>query len=240
MHVLEIKGLSKSYPGFNLSDISFSLESGRITGFIGRNGAGKTTVIKAILNLIHPDGGLVLYRGKPVIENEAFIKAHTCYFAGTMSWYPRKRIQDITSIVKSFYGEWSDEEYRKYLSLFELDENKRVSELSDGMRVKCNLLFALSHKADILILDEPTSSLDPFSRNELLSLLRELAKDGKAVFFSTHIISDIENAADDIVYISRGKIRFTGTKENFVSTISLPGESIEDTLLCLEREVGNE
>ncbi len=236
MSILEVKGLSKRYPGFCLSDVSFSLEKGRITGFIGRNGAGKTTLIKAVLNIVHPDGGDILYRGRPVAGNEAFFKMHAGYSTGTLSWYPTRRIREVASVVKSFYEEWSDEAYRKYLTLFDIDEDKRASELSAGMKVKCNLLFALSHSSDILILDEPTSSLDPFSRDELLSVFMNLAGEGKAVFFSTHIISDIEKAADDILYISNGRIRASGTKEDFVLNFSLPGESLEETFLRFERE----
>lgn len=236
MSILEVKGLAKCYPGFCLSDVSFSLEKGRITGFIGRNGAGKTTLIKAVLNLVHPDGGEILYRGRPVSGNEAFFKMHTGYSTGTLSWYPKTKIREIASVVRSFYDGWSDGAYRKYLALFDIDEDKRASELSAGMKVKCNLLFALSHSTDILILDEPTSALDPFSRDELLSVFRKLADEGRAVFFSTHIISDIEKAADDIVYISKGRIIASGTKEDFMLRCSLSGECIEETFLRFERE----
>ncbi len=238
MKILLVKGLEKCYPLFKLTDVSFFLEGRRITGFIGRNGAGKTTLIKSILNLVSPEKGEILYKGKSICENEALFKAHTGYSTGTISWYERKRIRSIASVVKSFYDDWSDEEYRKYLTLFNLDENKKPSELSDGMKVKCNLLFALSHNADILILDEPTTSLDPFSRDELLSLFKTLAKEGKAIFFSTHIISDIERAADDILYISNGRVRFFGTKEEFKLSMCLSKESMEDAFLRLEREKG--
>lgn len=215
---------------------SFSLECGRITGFIGRNGAGKTTVIKSMLNLVHPDKGEIIYKGKSVFEDEAGFKMHTGYSTGTLSWYSTKRIRSIASVVKSFYANWSDEEYRKYLSLFNIDENKKPVELSEGMRVKCNLLFALSHAADILIFDEPTSSLDPFSRDELLSVFKDLKREGKAVFFSTHIISDIERSADDILYISNGRIVFFGTKDDFISKRCLAGEGMEEAFLRFERE----
>ena len=240
MGIVEVKGLGKSYPAFRLSDVSFSLSESRITGFIGRNGAGKSTTIKAMLNLVHPDSGEVLYRGRPVSECEEDFKIHTAYSTGTNPWYSGKRIRETASVIKAFYREWSDADYRKYLSLFVLDEEKKVSELSEGMKVKCNLLFALSHSADVLILDEPTSSLDPFSRDELLSLFRGLRDEGKAVFFSTHIISDIEKCADDIVYISKGGIIAADTKENFVSRFSLLGESLENTFLRLEREENHE
>jgi ABC-2 type transport system ATP-binding protein len=235
----EIRGLCKRYPSFELKDVSFSIGSGRITGFIGRNGSGKTTTIKSMLNLIHPDSGEVSFFGLPMFGNEAEIKKRIGYSTGTVSWYPRKKIRDLVAIVKRFYDTWDDAAYRKYLDLFQLDENKMPIELSEGMKVKCNLLMALSHRAEILILDEPTSGLDPFSRSELLEIFTSLKHDGVAVFFSTHIITDIEKCADDIVYISHGKIVAASSKDDFVSNYSESGESLEDIMLRLERSVLN-
>ncbi len=235
MSIVEMRSLVKKYPAFELKEASFTVDKGRITGFIGRNGAGKTTAIKAMLNLIHPDSGTVSYFGKPLIGNETDIKKHIGYSTGTVNWYPRKKIQDIVSIVKRFYDTWDEDSYRKYLELFRLDENKTPIELSEGMKVKCNLMLALSHRAEVLILDEPTSGLDPFSRNELLDIFTGLRKEGVAVFFSTHIISDIEKCADDIVYISGGKIVAAMSKEDFIGKYSLAGETLEDTMIRLER-----
>ncbi len=239
MSIVEVRDLVKVYPSFRLDAASFCVERGRITGFIGRNGAGKTTTIKAMLNLIHPDGGTVSCFGKPLAGNETEIKKHLGYSTGTVNWYPRKKIRDIVDIVKRFYDTWDEEAYRKYLALFRLDETKTPLELSEGMKVKFNLLVALSHRAEVLILDEPTSGLDPFSRNELLDVFDELKKDGVAVFFSTHIISDIEKCADDIVYISGGKIVAAMPKADFAARYSADGETLEETMLRLERGVGN-
>ena len=235
MSIVEARHLTKKYPSFELSDVSFSAGEGRITGFIGRNGAGKTTTIKSMLNLIHPDGGEIDYFGIPLKGNEEEIKKRIGYSTGTVNWYPRKKIRDIAGIVSRFYDTWDEGAYRKYLSLFELDESKAPIELSEGMKMKFNLLLALSHKAEVLILDEPTSGLDPFSRNELLDIFAGLKNEGVAVFFSTHIISDIEKCADDIVYISRGKIVAAMPKEAFTGHFSEKGESLEDTMLRMER-----
>ena len=235
MSIVEVRDLVKKYPSFELKDVSFNIEGGRITGFIGRNGAGKTTTIKAMLNLIHPDGGEVDYFGKPLLGNETDIKQHIGYSTGSVNWYPRKKIKDIVSIVSRFYDTWDEASYRKYLEMFSLDENKTPLELSEGMKVKVNLMLALSHKAEVLILDEPTSGLDPFSRNELLEVFQSLKEEGVAVFFSTHIISDIEKYADDIVYISRGRIVAAMPKAEFVSSYSLTGETLEETMLRMER-----
>ena len=118
--------------------------------------------------------------------------------------------------------------------LFAIDEMKTPLELSEGMKVKLNLLLALSHRSEVLILDEPTSGLDPFSRNELLEIFKGLKNDGVAVFFSTHIISDIEKCADDIIYISKGRIIAAMPKEDFIREHSLEGETLEDTMLRME------
>ena len=234
MIIAEVQDLVKRYPSFELKEVSFRLESGRIAGFIGRNGAGKTTTIKSMLNMVHPDSGTVRYFGRPFLDNEAEIKRRIGYSAGTLSWYPRKKIRDIADRVKRFYDTWDEDAYRKYLELFAIDETKTPLELSEGMKVKVNLMLALSHRSEALILDEPTSGLDPFSRNELLNVFSGLRKEGVAVFFSTHIISDIEKCADDIIYISGGKIIAAMPKEEFIRKLALPGESLEDAMLRLE------
>lgn len=240
MSILTVRDLVKEYPTFRLNRVSFSLEAGRISGFIGRNGAGKTTTIKSMLNLVHPDSGEISFFGKPLCEYEAEIKKRIGYSTGTVNWYPRKKIRDIVGVTKCFYDSWDEEAYGRYLAMFGLDENKTPLELSEGMKVKCNLLLALSHKAEILILDEPTSGLDPFSRDELLDLFSELKKTGVAIFFSTHIISDIEKCADDIIYISGGNIVAAMPKAEFISRHSINDENLEQTFLRLERGAQND
>lgn len=239
MSIAEVSNLRKEYPAFTLKDVSFSIDQGRITGFIGRNGAGKTTTIKSMLNLVHPDSGEVRYFGMPLEGHEAEIKRRIGYSTGTVSWYPRKKIKDIVSIIRNFYTTWDEDAYRKYLGLFNLDENKAPKELSEGMKVKFNLLTALSHGAEILILDEPTSGLDPFSRDELLDVFTELKRHGVAIFFSTHITSDLEKCADDIVYISNGEISAAMPKDGFMAKYSQDGESLEETILRMERSAKN-
>ena len=234
MSICEVRNLCKDYPSFSLSDVSFTLESGTITGFIGRNGAGKTTTIKSMLNLIHPDSGAIRFFDSPLAGNESGIKKRIGYSTGTVSWYPRKKIRDIVDIVKRFYDTWDEAAYHKYLEMFSIDEMKTPLELSEGMKVKLNLTLALSHKAEILILDEPTSGLDPFSRNELLEIFTALKSEGVAVFFSTHIISDIEKCADDILYISKGRIVAAMPKADFIRQFSTADESLEETMLRLE------
>ena len=240
MSVCEVRHLSKEYPGFALRDVSFSLEPGTITGFIGRNGAGKTTTIKSMLNIVHPSGGEICYFGMPLIGNENEIKQRIGFSTGAVNYYPKKRICDIAAVTGSFFRSWDDGAYREYLSLFGLDENKTPSELSEGMKVKCNLLLALSHGAEILILDEPTSGLDPFSRDELTDLFGLLKQQGTAIFFSTHITSDLEKCADHIVYIREGQVVLADTKQGFCAQMGKSGETLEQTMLRLEREARND
>ena len=227
--------LKKAYPSFMLSDVSFSLRPGRITGFIGRNGAGKTTTIKSMLGLVHPDGGEISYFGTPLSGNEKKIKQRLGYSTGAVNYYPKKRIREIVAVTRPFFDSWVEDSYRKDRSLIALDESKLPSELSCGMRVKLNLLLALSHRAEILILDEPTSSLDPFSRDELLDIFTELKDRGVSILFSTHITSDIEKCADDILYIKKGRLAADCTKEDFVKKYCNAGEGIEQAILRLER-----
>lgn len=204
--VLKVRGLCKQYPAFTLCNVAFSLEAGRIMGFIGRNGAGKTTTLKSILGLVHPDAGEIRYFGLPFAENEQSIKGQIGYAAGGVSYYQRRRVREIAAMTASFYPQWDNAAYRRYLERFSLDENKQLRELSEGMKVKFHLALALSHHARLLLLDEPTSGLDPVSREELLEIFLRLAEEGVAILFSTHITSDLEKCADDITYIQKGKI----------------------------------
>jgi len=237
MSIVEVKDVCKTYPAFQLKKVSFSLERGKITGFIGRNGAGKTTTIKSMLNLIHPDSGEVSYFGMSLSGHETEIKQRIGYSTGTVSWYPRRTIREIIRVTSAFYPGWDGEACRRYEALFNLDESKKPIELSEGMKVKFNLLLALSHRAEVLILDEPTSGLDPFSRDELLELFRTLKEHGVTILFSTHITSDLERCADNIIYISSGEIKAVDSRADFMRNHGQPNETLEEIFLRMEREV---
>ena len=188
------------------------------------------------MGLVHPNHGEIFYFGLPFEENEREIKQRVGFSTGTVNYYPKKKIKNIAAVTKTFYQNWDENAYREYLELFSLDENKMPCELSEGMKVKFNLLLALSHRAEILILDEPTSGLDPFSREELLELFIELKNRGAAVLFSTHITSDIEKCADDIMYIRNGRIAADCSKEEFVKNYCKGGETLEESILRMERD----
>ena len=206
MSILKVENLRKVYPSFTLNDVSFSLEKGKITGFIGRNGAGKSTTLKSIFGFVKKDGGTVGFFDEPFEGNEAKIKQRTGFLLGEVNYYQSKKISTITRVTKSFFPSWDDAAYREYMEKFNLDENKKPAELSAGMKVKYSLTLALSHGAELLVLDELTSGLDPVSRDEILDIFLDLVRDGKTIFFSTHITSDLERCADNIIYIKKGKI----------------------------------
>ena len=207
MNILEVEGLCKAYPAFQLRGVSFAVAPGTIMGFIGRNGAGKSTTIKSMLNLVHPDSGRVTMFGQDFYANEPACKQQLGVVLGGVDFYPNKKLRSITNVTRTFYDRWDENKYRHYLQLFALDETKKVSQLSSGMRVKYMLALALSHDARLLILDEPTSGLDPVSRDELLDIFISLSQDeGKTVFCSTHITSDLDRCADNIIYLKQGRI----------------------------------
>ncbi|WP_138755380.1 ABC transporter ATP-binding protein [Paenibacillus sinopodophylli] len=222
MLALDIKHLNKKYEHFELNNVSFQLEQGYIMGFIGANGAGKTTTIKAILDLIRADSGEIRILGKNMSENEIELKQVIGSAFGDMNFYTRNKIKTLTNVIKRFYANWDDETYYKYLRKFNLIEDKKIAELSTGMKVKYSLAIALSHGAKLLILDEPTSGLDPIARDNLLDIFRELVQDGEiSILFSTHITSDLEKCADYITYIHNGQIINSGEKEQFIDTYRL-------------------
>ncbi|HBB05633.1 MAG TPA: ABC transporter ATP-binding protein [Firmicutes bacterium] len=216
MSLLEIHNLSKSYPTFSLKDISFTMKKGEITGFIGRNGAGKTTTIKAIAGLIKKDAGTILFDGKKIESQEEETKEKMSLLFGGIDFYPTQKVKTLTEVTRRFYAKWDETLYRKWLGFFEIDENKRIKELSNGMKVKYGLALALSHEAELLLLDEPTSGLDPVSRDELLDILKAIAKKKEtAILFSTHVISDLEKCANQIVYIKKGSLLASKSLSSF-------------------------
>ncbi len=222
MIALEVKDLNKKYPDFHLKDVSFQLEKGYIMGFIGANGAGKTTTIKSILNMIHLDSGEIHILGKNMVEHELELKQDIGVAVGGMNFYTRSKIKTLTNRIKKFYKNWDEVTYRNCLRKFKLDENKKIIELSEGMKIKYSLSLALSHGAKLLILDEPTSGLDPVARDNLLDIFQELVVDGEiSILFSTHITSDLEKCADFITFIENGQIIQSMEKEEFKESYRL-------------------
>ena len=236
MNVLEVRELRKTYPAFTLKDVSLDVPQGTIVGFIGRNGAGKSTTLKSILGLVHPDGGTVRAFGLDYAANEAAIRRRTGVVLGGIDFYPKKKVGVITDVTRRFYSNWDEDKYRHYLELFAIDESKRVDQLSSGMKVKYLLALALSHNAKLLILDEPTSGLDPVSRDELVELFRAIVADGqRSILFSTHITSDLEKCASHITFIKDGAIFHSSTVAEFMAAYADRGATLEDIIVSVER-----
>lgn len=219
MEMLSVQNLNKRYEKFELKDVSFTLDSGYIMGFIGSNGAGKTTTLKSMLNLVRKDGGYVRMLGKDFTQNEIDLKQEIGFMFGGVDYYLKSRVRNITGVFRRFYANWDDGTYEAYIRRFGLDENKKVEELSSGMRIKYSLTLALSHRAKLLILDEPTSGLDPVARDDLLELFQELIEDEeRSILFSTHITSDLEKCADFITYIKNGRIIEDCSKDDLIAS----------------------
>lgn len=217
--VLKIENLCKNYPSFSLKNVSFSVKPGQIMGFIGRNGAGKTTTLKAIMNLIHYENGEISAFDLDMTKNELENKQRIGFALSELNYYPNRTIRQLMDVTKRFYKQFDEKKFEQVCKLFDLNIDKKLEELSSGMKVKYSVAIALSHNAELLILDEPTSGLDPVSRDEILDIFREIVKDGKrAILFSTHITSDLDKCASNITYIHNGSIVFTGKKDDFVNS----------------------
>jgi ABC-2 type transport system ATP-binding protein len=214
---VRVTGLNKHYKksGFSLSDVSFDIPKGSIVGFIGENGAGKTTTIKLILNVIGKDSGDVAIFGKDMDSYERDIKSRIGVVFDGNRFPEMLKIRDVERIMSVTYKNWDHMEFNYYLELFGITNRKMpVKKLSQGMKMRLSIATALSHKPDLLILDEPTSGIDPIARNEILDLLANYVENGeRTVLFSSHITTDIEKVADQVIYIKEGKIVFSENKD---------------------------
>ena len=217
--ILRLENVRKTYPSFTLKDVSFEVKPGQIMGFIGRNGAGKTTTLKCIMNLIHYESGKISAFETDMSKNELENKQRIGFALSELNYYPNKTIRQLMNVTKRFYKKFDEKKFNEACRLFNLNQDKKLEELSSGMKVKYSVAIALSHHAELLILDEPTSGLDPVSRDEILDIFRQIVKNkDRAILFSTHITSDLDKCASDITYIHDGEIIYSGTKNDFVNS----------------------
>lgn len=221
-NILEIKNLSKSYDSFSLRNINFTLHKGYIMGFIGPNGAGKSTTIKLIMNLVKKDSGSIKVFGMDNITHEKSIKQKIGFVYDENYYYEELTIKEMKNIIAPFYKEWNNKIFDKYIKDFELPLNKKIKELSKGMKMKFSLAVALSHNAELIIMDEPTAGLDPIFRSELLDILYNIIQDENiGIFFSTHITTDLEKIADYITFINKGQIIFSEEKDKVLEDYAI-------------------
>lgn len=220
------KNLSKTYDKFKLGPNDFAIKKGFVTGFIGKNGMGKTTTIKALLSLINYDGEIFLDGKK--INDLTYLQDVGLVMDD--SFLGKDWTLDLVSEAMAIgYDRWDAKTYYEYLNKFGLEKEKKVCELSRGMKIKLMLAIALSHQAKILILDEPTSGLDPAMRDELVDMILDFMEDpDHTVLFSTHITQDLDRIADYIVFTDQGKIVFEGPKDEFYDKFLLIKGGLDD------------
>ncbi|PGK35876.1 sodium ABC transporter ATP-binding protein [Bacillus anthracis] len=208
-NVVELKNVSKTYKEFSLKNISFNIKKGLVTGFIGANGAGKSTTIKLIMDLIGKDSGEITVFDEDYQKNQISIKERIGFVYDDNIFYEDMTINELKKFIAPAYTKWDENQFQLYIKRFELPINVKIKKMSKGMKMKASLAFALSHHAEFIIMDEPTSGLDPVFRREILDILYDLMVDqDKTIFFSTHITTDLDRIADYIVFIHNGEIEF--------------------------------
>lgn len=211
--ILEVKGLTKQYDGFTLDHVSFTVPGGCIMGLIGENGAGKSTTIKAILDLIHKDEGKVTFWGKELAQAPEMKEDIGVVFDG-ISFYETLTPARVGRILSEAYKNWDDNLYKEYLQRFSLPVDKEIKGLSKGMKAKLSIAAALGHRPKFLILDEATSGLDPVMRDDMLDVFLEFVQDEEhSILMSSHITTDLEKVADYITFIHQGQMMFCKSKD---------------------------
>ena len=235
-NALEVHSLNKSFDRFALKDVSFTLPRGAVMGFIGENGAGKTTTIKAVLGLIRKDSGDISVLGGSI--EDASIRAKIGVVFDDLHLHKTLRIRQAAKIFPHLYEDWDADLFKEYLNRFNLDAEKKIKDLSRGMRMKLSIAVALSHHPELLILDEPTAGLDPVVRDEVLEIFQDFMQDeNHAILFSSHITSDIDKIADYLTFIHDGEILFSVTTDELLGEAGILKCSAEEAdALDAERE----
>ncbi|MCI8608573.1 MAG: ABC transporter ATP-binding protein [Firmicutes bacterium] len=214
---LNIQGLAKRYDGFYLDHIDLTVPRGAIVGLIGENGAGKSTMIKAALDLIQKDEGEAKFFGKTLAEEPIGLREEIGVVFDSLNFSEVLTMKQVGSICKNIYRNWDGQAWNHYMERFGLTSDRRLKDFSKGMKMKCSLAVALSHHARLLILDEPTSGLDPVVREEVLDLFLDFMQDeDHGILLSSHITSDLEKIADYIAFIHEGKLLFQKNKDEIL------------------------
>lgn len=238
MNILEVEDLCKSYSGFQLKNISFALPKGYIAGYVGRNGAGKTTTLNLITGLSRAERGSVRINGTTYAENPVAYKEAIGYI-GDESYFPKElKVKDIRMILGMNYPTFQSGEFDRLIEKWKLPTNKKLAEFSRGMKVKLMFASVLSRETKILILDEATNGLDPAMREEVLRILQDYIEDGeKSILFSTHVLSDLEQIADYILFIDNGKLQLTEAKDDLLDQYLLVKGNRQELKCGMEKKL---
>ncbi|MDL2257950.1 ABC transporter ATP-binding protein [Eubacteriales bacterium OttesenSCG-928-K08] len=211
MNAIEIKGLTKVYSGFKLDELTLTLPSGCIMGLIGENGAGKSTTIKLILNMVKKDAGQVTVLGE---DNTICSKENIGVVMDEVGFPECLKVEQVEKIMQGIYRNWDKDAYYKNINRLSVPLNKPFKDFSRGMKMKLGIAVALSHNAKLLILDEATSGLDPVVRDEVLDIFADFTRDeGHSILLSSHIVSDLEKICDYIAFINKGKLMLCEEKD---------------------------
>ena len=242
MAILEIKELTKYYGKIKgVEKLSLSLEEGEIFGFIGPNGAGKSTTIRSIMNLINKTSGTVLIDGKVFNRNDITIKEKIGYLPSEIFLYDDLTVKQMLDYHESFYKKDTSKRRKELVKLFDLDETKKIEDLSLGNQKKLGIILSLIHEPKILILDEPTSGLDPIMQEVFHNLLKEEKKKGTTIFYSTHILSDISKVCDRVGIIKDGELIKVETMKDLskknLTFVKLVSKDIDNIIKELNIEV---
>ncbi len=216
--MLSINGLSKHYTNFDVNNVSFDIPDGMVVGLIGENGAGKSTIIKSILGVVHPDGGEIVFNGTPVSKLNKAERQKISFVLDDMGLPIELTLSMLDKVLSNIYGKWDSAKFHSLVQRFQLPENKLFKEFSKGMKMKVTIAVALSYESNLLILDEPTSGLDPVVRDEILQMIYDYNQENNhAALISSHITTDLEKICDYIVYIHNGRVIFNEEKDELLS-----------------------
>jgi len=213
--ILELRHVTKAYEGFSLEDVSFALPRGYIMGLVGPNGAGKTTIVRAILDLVRLDTGEILVAGRDHSRDGVDVRSRIGFVHENPRFHEALTVRGAAAVVAPFYPTWDQAEFDRLAAEFGLPLRTRVRALSKGQRTRFALAVALAHHAELLLLDEPSSGLDPVFRRELLDRLASVIEGGAtSVLFSTHITADLDRVADYVTFVRHGRLVFSAGMED--------------------------
>lgn len=218
MNALEIQNLTKQYPGFRLDNLTLTLPSGCIMGLIGENGAGKSTTIKLILDMLHKDSGTIRILGRDPQKNLSLTKEEVGVVLDEIGIPECLTAKQVGNVMRHTFRSWNEQTYQSYLKTLSLPDNKPFRDFSRGMKMKLGIAIALSHNSKLLLLDEATSGLDPVVRDEVVEIFSEFTRDeSHAILISSHIVSDLEKLCDYVAFLKNGKLLLCEEKDRLLA-----------------------